>query len=190
MSRILWIAPKWPLPPHDGARLVTANLLKAMSQAGHAIDLLAITEAGAAVDEAEACRNLGLRSATAIRRHDHPAAGWRRALSLAARTLIAPCIPVTLQPYAAPHIKASIERALRGAECAASPTHAPDPTPHEPPWDAVVYDGLHPAIHSSLIGEFFRPQTRAKIIYRAHNVESIIWERKTEMVEGLSLIHI
>ena len=52
-------------------------------------------------------------------------------------------------------------------------------------WDLVVFDGLHMAAAFSFFGLFQKPAIEAKIVYRAHNVESQIWGRLARRKSGV-----
>ena len=54
-------------------------------------------------------------------------------------------------------------------------------------WDAVIYDGLHPAIHAAKAGKYRVSATAAPIMYRAHNREALIWERSARQTRSLLL---
>ena len=159
---ILWITPKWPLPPHDGARRATVQLLQDLSSLGQSIDLLALAGTDEVVDTAAAQSLLGVRRAYVIRRPGRRSGFGRVWPFLGALT--APCVPLTMQPFRSAAVRAGIARRMND---------------EQPSYAAVVYDGLHPAAHAFIGGRYHRPcDSTTRIIYRAHNREALIWERK------------
>ncbi len=161
---ILWITPKWPLPPHDGARRATVQLLQDLTALGETIDLVALTQREEVVDTAVASATLGVRIATAIERPGKRS-GIGRFLPLLGGWVSAPSVPLTMQPFRSRAVKDSLKRIITEAK---------------PAYEAIVYDGLHPAAHAMRDGRYIRPESfHGRIIYRAHNREAQIWERKS-----------
>jgi len=175
---ILWIVPKWPLPAVDGARIATSQLLSRLSRlwsARHRPTELAVfaTEAestNTAELVAEAKQTLGVHAVHFIPSSD-PRQGLSRAPGLLRSVLMKPWTPLTMSRYTN-----AVARA-RFAELATRP------------WSAWVYDGLHGAGHAESGGDYVRPAGDARLIYRAHNVESQLWSRKAEL-SGLSVIQL
>jgi polysaccharide biosynthesis protein PslH len=90
--------------------------------------------------------------------------------------LASPLIPLTFRNYHARPVRDALERILSGE---LAPWLAGGTAPsRRPDWYGVVYDGLHPAIHSSRHGIFARPAFPPRVFYRAHNFETDLWERK------------
>ncbi|HUP57538.1 MAG TPA: hypothetical protein VM598_08815, partial [Bdellovibrionota bacterium] len=172
MREILWIVPKWPFPAQDGARVATAQLLENLARRGHAIDLLAVAGRRETVSAEEARSKLGVRHVLVVRRED---AGGSP-LTMIPSLLASPLIPLTFRNYHAKPVRDALERILSGD---LAPWLAGGTAPsHRPDWYGVVYDGLHPAIHSSRHGIFAKPSFPPRVFYRAHNYETDLWERK------------
>jgi glycosyltransferase involved in cell wall biosynthesis len=152
LSRELtWITPKWPLPADDGAKQATTQLLRELAGQGVAIHLCSLVPAGDAADPAQAMRELGLRSATVIRR-EKPSRASHLA-NLASR----PWLPVTIAPFASAPVARAVRAEVEKRE-----------------ESLVVYDGLHAA--GWALSE--RASARARrTVYRAHNVERDLWVR-------------
>ncbi|MCC7440244.1 MAG: glycosyltransferase [Bdellovibrionales bacterium] len=177
----LWIVPKWSFPAQDGARVATVNLLKQVAAQGRVVDYLAIAGDDEKVDLEEARRELGVRRVYVLRRPGFRVTRAGAALGAAQSLVLRPSLPVTLRHFGAPSLSAQVSRLLKegagraGAECtAADGLQTPD-------WGTVVYDGLHPAAHSRVKGRFIRPSGadgELRVVYRAHNYETGIWERK------------
>lgn len=161
---ILWLTPKWPLPAHDGARRATVQLLQDLTALGETIDLVALTQREEVIDAALATKTLGVRSAVAIERPGKRS-GVSRIFPLLCGWLTAPAVPLTMQPFRARAVKGALAERILGAT---------------PAYEAVVYDGLHPSAHANQGGCYVRPHGYSgRIIYRAHNREAQIWERKS-----------
>ncbi len=162
LKSLLWIVPKWPLPANDGARVATANLLRALAHRGIAIDLVAVAGHDEVIDEQELVRVLGVRSASVVRRGNAPKSPLGKFFDFARSLLFSPRTPLTMRHYATREVREGLKIIMdkRGRGTG-----------------GIVYDGLHPAIHSCLDGKFSPPLGSTPIIYRAHNREAGIWER-------------
>ncbi len=148
--RILWIAPKWPYPPHDGARFATWQLLRAVSQLEE-VHFVGLLEQGEHGDVEELTKEVPLGSAHAIhRRRERPE---KRALRAALGIFSPSSWPATVEPFAHPRVKRELARVLE-----------------REPFDAVVVEGPHPFAALPL-------DCKIPIIYRAHNVEHLLWEK-------------
>lgn len=166
---LLWITPKWPLPANDGARIATVNLLRGLNAAGVTIDLLALPSEDEVIDEGEAREMLGVKSVSVVPRAASRRAALARWTGYLGDFMGSPSVPLTMSSYAKSDIRKAlarcIERFLKADSSSAK---------------YIVYDGLHPAIHQSSAGRF-RPVEAAdiKVIYRAHNHETRLWEQKS-----------
>ena len=168
--RLLWIVPKWPFPPEDGARFATVSLLSSLTGLGESIDLVALAGADEVVDSNQAKHELGVEEVYVIRRAARAKTSWQRVGRLLYAFLTDPFTPITMQPYRAGSVRRTLTKLLDDNTLASA----------DKQWDVMVYDGLHPAIHSARCGTFMRPKSfrEKQIVYRAHNREAGIWERK------------
>lgn len=155
-ARTLWIVPKWPFPAQDGARVATVSLLANYCALGGKTDLLAVAGDDEACDFGEARSRLGVERCFVARRPSS-----RSLATMALGAAVRPWVPITMRNYALGPVREEIAKVLA-----------------QGPWDAIVYDGLHPAIHSASFGKYARPRGVRRVIYRAHNHETGIWERK------------
>ena len=165
--RLLWVLPKWPLPVTDGARVANINLLRGLTALGATIDVVAVADSSADSDADELKRITGISSSRVV--HREPIGRGFQVLGLLAvlkSFCLRPWMPVTLAPFAARSVRKELERII-----SAGPAQGER-------WTAIVYDGLHPAAHSSVFAEFEPPSPGLPVYYRAHNVETEIWERK------------
>ncbi|RMG39730.1 MAG: glycosyltransferase [Candidatus Dadabacteria bacterium] len=168
--KYLWITPKWPLPANDGARVATCGLIQNLSSLGDEIDLLAIAGSNEDVREEEAKKLLGVANVYVVRRNSSAISrGIVSVLKHAAALLANPLTPLTMRHYAARHVQDEVNAVLTGKGASAG-------------WDAVVYDGLHPACHAASNGEFAKNYKAPLVVYRAHNCEAQIWERKSKQL--------
>lgn len=161
MRNILWINPKWPLPAEDGARKATVDLLRSLTLLGENIYLVSISAEQDVIEIDCLKSSLGVKEAFAIPRNGSSITS--RLFSLITK----PWLPLTVSPYATGEISLKINDIIQNRSKL---------LPKK--WDVIVYDGLHPAAHASKFGIFIRPETSAKLIYRAHNRETDIWKRK------------
>lgn len=172
---LLWITPKWPLPADDGARRATATLLTHLSRLGEKIDLVAVCGADEQVVSSEAQKELGVRSVFVVRRS---AKSSRNLIRLALSFLSSPRVPLTMRGYCAPTISRTLGNLLSGVGASIDGANQI----HKQRWSNVVYDGLHPAAHAidDRTGRYKHQTGWPKVIYRAHNQEAKIWERKAD----------
>ena len=153
---LLWITPKWPIPPNDGARRASYNLIRGLKSLGIPIDLYCYLAADDRPDIAAAKKELELESIETFRPL-HSSGQRKDNIVGMARCLIQnPLLPLTMRYF------------TQGAPTGLSK------------YGAIVYDGLHVAAHWQKLGLFAPPEKSAiPIIYRAHNRESQLWERKS-----------
>jgi len=155
---ILWVAPKFPLPADDGSRQATQTLISNLASLGVTVDLVCF---GAAPTEGSTgAKTLGVRSLLSL-----PFKSDKRSSILARlRSLLSnPLLPLTVEPFNGAAKSNRFQRLLT-----------------EGKWDAIVYDGVHCAAHSSRFGLYVK-QTDFPVIYRAQNCEAQIWRRKAAL---------
>lgn len=161
-KRILWVTPKWPLPVADGARVATVNLLKPLCSHLDNIDILALAGSDEECDQAELRDELGLKGQILVYRRSPVGSGIGRKLRNITLMVTRPSMPVTIIRYAAARLRRSFADFLR-----------------RQPVGLVVFDGLHCAGLWAENGSIAKPEN-VKCIYRAHNVETMIWQRAAE----------
>ena len=164
--RLVWILPRWPLPAADGASVANVNLLRGLSALGTSIDVVAIAPRSVDFDPEELKKICGVSSATVVYREVN-GRGFQILGMLAALKsfCLRPWLPVTLAPFADRNVRVELARILSQGPASGKP------------WTGIVYDGLHPASHSSSFAEFKPPLPGLPVYYRAHNVEAEIWQR-------------
>lgn len=177
-ERVLWIVPKWPFPAEDGARRATVNLLSNLCRTGEVIDLLAIAAEDEEVCLEDARAFLGVKNVYVIRRARGATSILSKILGVIPAILSSPLTPITMRHFAARRVRRAISDLLmEGIPSGQMETLVNLPV--EPTrWDAIVYDGLHPAIHAFRFGGDTGASLPRKVVYRAHNRESDIWERR------------
>ncbi|MBC7690601.1 MAG: glycosyltransferase [Methylotenera sp.] len=152
-SELIWITPKWPLPADDGAKQANTQLIHNLALQGQVIHFCPlITKHELEIDFERAKRDLAVTDVTPIIRPSTTV--LRRFLHL----LSNPFTALTLAPFAEREVANQIRNVI---------DRFPDAL--------VVHDGLHCA------GWTLRrlekdARTRPTLIYRAHNVESALWE--------------
>ena len=155
----LWILPKSPIPPDDGAKLASYNLLKGLTENGIKIHLICIAQQKDEINEETVIKKLGISSLTIIRRPNN--SNLRRFLSL----FLSPYLPLTVASFKSRDISEQIFNLINV----------------NGNFDYLVYDGLHVAAFNSKFGKY--QKLNIKSIYRAHNCESEIWKRKAANVK-------
>ncbi len=177
MSNLLWVLTKWPFPADDGSKVASSVLIREMSRLGHEIDLLALVQPSEKIDFAVSHKELGFRSAMALTRKEQSKDKLGAAIQILQHLLRRPFVPITMRSFSTTLVRQIINRAMEGTVPIQRETQVYEATRWGTRWDALVYDGLHPAIHSSRIGTFRRPNHAPRLIYRAHNHETDIWSR-------------
>jgi polysaccharide biosynthesis protein PslH len=157
---LLWIVPKPPFPPTDGAKVASFNLVSALARRGITIHLVVISpqeESGYALKD-ESRKALGVTTVDEILRPGSRSP-FSRMASLAPRSVRSASLPLTVVPFAK---RAVVER-VHELVALYSP-------------EVIVADGLHVA--APLIGENETRVAKTPFVLRAHNYETEIWQRK------------
>jgi glycosyltransferase involved in cell wall biosynthesis len=155
-TRLLWVAPKFPLGAPDGARQATCSLIRSAVRKGADVDLVCVLPEGEPADPEKAKKELNVRSCALIRR-----SGSRFF------PLPGPWTPFTFRTFAAGDVRREFHGFLDRAIAAG-------------PKPAVVFDGLH-TFAALADGALSRLAARAAgIVYRAHNVEAALWDQCAE----------
>ena len=160
-ERILWVTPKWPYPPDDGAKMATRALLRSVPNKDR-IDLLTLSSIDEVCDREGLSKAYGLVGSITNLSRQGVGSGMVRHLRNVAQMIRHPKTPVTICRYGTPSLKRSFQAILSEGR------HA-----------IVVFDGLHPAALTSDGCRFIKPKG-VKILYRAHNVEWQIWRKAAE----------
>jgi len=156
IKQVLWVVPKFPLPAEDGSRIATLSLLQTLPGLGYEIDLVYFGE-----DSTQARKDLALIPVRSIFNIPHTPRTADDLLEVFRRVLKNPTVPVTLSPF--------LESARKCREF--------NEIINSKKWDLLVYDSLHGAAH--LIKDSCISAREELIVYRAHNCESEIWQRKS-----------
>ncbi|MBL7716931.1 MAG: glycosyltransferase [Bdellovibrionales bacterium] len=160
--KLLWVLPKWPLPMQDGARVANISLIQGLSQLGQTLDVVAVAGQDEIVNLEELKKIAPIRNALVIRREKAaPRSSLAGIIGLLKALMARPWLAMTLFPYAAKSISSELNQLVS-----------------KETYDFIVYDGLHPAAHSSSFGTYVPQKGFPRIVYRAHNVEADIWTRK------------
>ena len=162
IKSILWIVPAWPFPPENGASVARANLIKNLALAGYNIDILVI--GNVTNDKFEMPHDISLGQVYKIKTNDVENPLFRKCYFIL-MSLFSYQIPVVMLRFSKQKIRSQVNEII---------------VKNYNNWDAVVYDGLHPAAHRMRLGLYSRMSNIKKIIYREHNIESEIWFRMAE----------
>lgn len=155
-SSLLWVAPRWPFPPDDGAKVAMERLIRPLSQAGLRVELMSIVPAW---ESTLTPSPLALGSSRIERRGGSSRLGTRLSSALAS-------VLIGGQPYS---VRSFSNSALR-ARVRSWLGQFPDETP-------IVIDGLH-------VAAALPAETAKRWIYRAHNVEWRILEDFASLLRG------
>lgn len=181
MTRLLWLAPKWPWPAHCGSRQALVRLVEPLARKGVEIDLLAFIDRGQSVDF-ETAHRAGISQCFVVGK-DTGLSGLAGRVKNALQAVLSESkdqLPFTLAPFGGLKQTRAVETLL------ADRTNYPGlkvslrDGKENLSWDAVVFEGLHvaAALLCTSRRNFGRPGL--KLIYRAQNCESALWERAAE----------
>lgn len=156
---LIWIVPRNPWPPRCGASLANSELIQAMAERGYSVTLIVFCGKSFEKIKDEICTHLKVKSV----HHLSQSFIWRtRVLRIFTQLFFqcfSPKTPLTVIPFTGKRARQCVEAQL-----------------DMQPGAVVVWDGLHP------MGMLFRAlQERwASVvqIYRAHNIETHIWEAR------------
>lgn len=161
MKKVLWLAPKLPYPPSDGARYASYALIKGVADIDSpdvAIDLIVVASLSEAGQSGFIAKELGLRSLTSVAWPPFSSSSWAKLCRYVTSCLAGDVLPATVASFAFTKLASAVSAATKDCK-------------------TLVYDGLHVAAHSVRGGTYIRPPHVEKIVYRAHNCESQIWYR-------------
>ena len=155
--KILWIVPKWSLPVIDGARVATEKLAKNMIKAGALVDIACVGEEGEKIDREELIARWGVRKVYSLPR-SVPSGKWRRVFYYLGSMLFQPKVPLTMSSFSNKKIRKQLCQYLNAED-----------------YDWVLLDGLHLGACFFEKSRFIKPKSRARFLYRAHNIEQHLW---------------
>lgn len=165
---MLWIVPKMPIPPVDGARAATLSLIRGLQRLGRPVDLLVVLRLDEEItDRAHQALLRVVRSVRVVR---IPIGQKPSVLQRLCAWLRAPYLPITVAPFATAAISQAIEQALNANGRNTS----------------VVFDGLHPA--AAWKGVPQKQRRRVQLIYRAHNRECALWEERLRTLPSYAFV--
>ena len=153
---VLWVAPRWPFPPDDGAKVAMERLIRPLTESGVKIDLLSIIPAW----ETNVPPSPPHLASSCIERRGGSSRLATR-LSSALASVVLGGLPYSVRPFANTALRARARKWL-------------EQFPKETP---IVVDGLH-------VAAVLPPESSARWIYRAHNVEWRILEDFASLVQG------
>jgi len=152
VTKILWLCPRVPWPPEDGASVASATLIRQLGILGHEIELICFPQTDPAIAEDEVAARLGIVKCSFIRRG--PRSPRYKLLAGALHLVTRPLSPLTMREFYVPSLRTTFSRRAHSDA------------------QIMVCDTLHVWGAVSDVLPF--------VIYRAHNVESQIWKRASE----------
>jgi polysaccharide biosynthesis protein PslH len=160
--KILWLMPRWPVLETDGARVASAQLLRAVGRAPDIeLSIYAVLAAEEEATLADAIRCFGAREVVIARRADR-ISGSKLAGYLW-RGFTRPRSGITFSAYSTGRLRRAFDAWLA-----------------ERHFDIVVFDGLHGAAILDRGGRLDRLRGDLPTLYRAHNVETDIWKSSAQ----------
>lgn len=155
----LWLIPKWTLPATDGARVATDRLIKNMVKAGAIVDVMCLGNAGEKIDIAQMKEAWKVRDVY-YKTRPLPQSKVGKALFYIFKLMTSPFCPLTMSSFNSYTVKDFV--------------HSIAEKKH---YDYIFLDGLHLGSVFIEKGKFVKPKYADKVIYRAHNLETEIWQR-------------
>ncbi|MEY3901005.1 MAG: hypothetical protein RL189_311 [Pseudomonadota bacterium] len=154
---LIWIVPRLPWPARCGASFANSELIRGMSELGYRIHVVCFTADALTAHRTDEIRSaLGAEKLSCYRWPLLLRTRWTRTLFSLILGLFRRDIPLTAVPYTTPAVSRFLQGITAGKVKA-----------------VCVWDGLHPM---AAIGKPSRlPDIAGFHIYRAHNVESMIW---------------
>lgn len=155
---LIWIVPRVPWPTRCGASHANAELIRGMSELGYRIHLICFTTEIFDRSKSESvCAALGVVSLQCYRWPIILRSAWTRKFVSTMLSFFRWDVPLTVMPYTTKGVhfflKEIFEKISNGV---------------------VVWDGLHPM--GSLVHRWNSKAEAPLNIYRAHNIESAIWQ--------------
>lgn len=158
--KILWISPKWCSPAIDGARVATEGLLTGVPKSSIDLDFVCLGSAQEQPVPSREMRNLPIKKLFFFQRK-LPVTTLKKCLYYGARGALKPGRALTFTSYNDNELKGYIQDLIEDYG-----------------YDWVVFDGLHLAALYYSNNEF-NPPEGAKLVYRAHNIESELWRQSS-----------
>ncbi|MCL3781668.1 glycosyltransferase [Prolixibacteraceae bacterium JC049] len=161
---ILIVSNKVPYPLHDGGAIATFSLLKAYEELGHNVSVLAMSTKKHPVQVEDIPSELKKNIKWFI--HDVPAPITAKGAFI---NLFFSSLPYNAARFLDYNFACRLQKILE-----------------ENSFDIVQFEGLYVCHYVELV----RHKSNAKVIYRAHNVESEIWRRRLKQAKGLEKLYI
>jgi polysaccharide biosynthesis protein PslH len=149
--RILLLSNKFPFPPNDGGALATYNMIRGLAEAGNDIDLLLMNTSKHFTEYPESKTDIPGLGKVKIVNVDNSV----KFLSLAFNFLFS-TIPYNVGRFTSHRFKCALKELVKNNN-----------------YEIVQLEGLFLAPYLKLI----RENSTAAIVYRAHNVEHLIWQK-------------
>jgi polysaccharide biosynthesis protein PslH len=161
--KILLVCNKFPYPPRDGGSLATYNMARGLVEAGNSVDLLAMnTSRHYTRDGVQKIDIRGLNRIRDVFVNNTPGYGG----------LLYNLLFLSIPYNAGKFVNAGFNKALSSML-------------QERDYDIVQMEGLYLAGYIDTI----RKNTKARVVYRAHNVEHVIWRDYSNRKNNLKRLY-
>lgn len=151
---ILILANKVPYPPRDGGALATLNMIKGLTRQGHVLHVLTMSTSKHPFNSNDIPHELQKIAFFKVVKVD-----TRISIAKLIRNLLFSRIPYTIERFFSKAFSTEIEKILEAKE-----------------FQIIQMEGLPLSAYVPII----RRRSSARIVMRAHNIESRIWERNAE----------
>lgn len=155
----LWLIPKWTLPATDGARVATDRLIKNMVKAGAVIDVICLGNPGENIDIEHMKKSWRVRNIF-YKSRPIPQSKFAKILFYFFKIFTQPTCPLTMSSFNSYTVKEFINNIASKKK-----------------YDYLFLDGLHLGSVFMEKGHFTKPNYVDQVVYRAHNLETEIWEK-------------
>ena len=162
--KILFLTNKVPYPPKDGGSIATFSLIKAFSNAGHAVTVMAMNTRKHHITPFDIPKQIS--SQIIFHLIEVPA---RVTLKGTIKNFLFSKLPYNAERFIDDNYRHKLELQLS--------THQ---------YDIIQMEGLYLLPYFDLI----RKYSSAKIVYRSHNIEHEIWERTASQAKGIKKLYL
>lgn len=162
--KILIVSNKVPYPPRDGGAIATFSLLKAYEELGHDVSILAMSTQKHPVKLRDIPSHLQQNIRWFI--HNVPAPITLKGV---VKNILFSSLPYNAARFLDYEFAVRLQHLLE-----------------ENSFDIIQFEGLYVCHYIDLV----RYKTKAKAIYRAHNIESEVWQRRLKQTKGLKKLYI
>lgn len=162
---ILWIVPKWPYPEDDGAKKAISALVRGMS-GNYVITLVVLTRVDDKVKNLKELKKLWNLKEIMVIPTKASLNQFKRFFNFLCDFVKDPFLPLTIGPYHSEIVRSKLNKIINNEG-----------------FNYILFDGVHVA--ASCENLLKSSSNGPKLIYRAHNIEFVIWKRAAKTTINL-----